>query len=178
MILSLLKRLGADRSGGAALEFALVAPVMVSLYFGSIELTQAFLAQNKAGHVAAAVGDLVARARSVSTSDLSDYFSIGTEIMEPFPSTGLGIRVSSLTEGASGAPTVSWSRGYGSMAARTVGSAVTIPLALNPGDTVIMSESSYQYNSLLHQYVPQAMTFSQTNYLRPRLSDAVTCSGC
>ena len=121
MTIRLLARFGADRRGGAALEFALIAPVMVTLYFGAVEFSQAFLAQRKADHVASAVGDLVARARTVSTGDLSDYFTIGSQIMAPFPSGGLGIRVTSLTEGASGAPTVSWSRGYGSMAARTVG---------------------------------------------------------
>jgi Flp pilus assembly protein TadG len=178
MTIRLLARFGADRRGGAALEFALIAPVMVTLYFGAVEFSQAFLAQRKADHVASAVGDLVARARTVSTGDLSDYFTIGSQIMAPFPSGGLGIRVTSLTEGASGAPTVSWSRGYGSLAARPAGASVTIPLALDPGQSVIMAESSYQYSSVLHQFVPQLLTFNRSYYLRPRVADSVNCNGC
>jgi Flp pilus assembly protein TadG len=176
--MSLLRRFRADRRGAAAIEFALIAPVMVAIYCGMVEFCQALMAERKAAHVASAVGDLVSRVNTVSTSDLSDIFSIGAEIMQPFPGTGLGMRVTSLTQGASGPPTVSWSRGSGSLAALTSGAPVSIPMALNNGDSVVMAEARYQYNSVLHYLLPSVMTYNEVNYLRPRVSDQVACTGC
>jgi Flp pilus assembly protein TadG len=176
--MSLLRRFRADRRGAAALEFALIAPAMVAFYCGMVEFCQALMAERKAAHVASAVGDLVSRVDTVSTSDLDDIFSIGAQIMQPFPGSGLGMRVTSLSQGASGPPTVSWSRGYGSLSAMTAGASVTIPLTLNSGDSIVMAEARYQYNSVLQYMLPSVMTYNEVNYLRPRVSDQVSCTGC
>ena len=57
-----------DRRGVAAVEFALIAPAMVLLYCGLVELCQAVIAERKANHVASAIGDLVTQAETVSTT--------------------------------------------------------------------------------------------------------------
>ncbi len=176
--MSLLRRFRIDSKGAAALEFAFIAPAMLALYFGMAEFCEALMAQRKAAHVASAVGDLVSRVNQVSTSDLSDIFTIGSEIMQPFPSAGLGMRVTSLVQGASGPPTVVWSRGYGSLAAKTAGTAVTTPMTLTNGQSLVMAESAYQYNSVLHYVMPAVMNWNNVNYLTPRVSDQVTCTGC
>ncbi len=57
----LLKRLLQDRRGVSAIEFALIAPVMITIYFGLIEFSQGYMAERRAGHVASMVADLVAQ---------------------------------------------------------------------------------------------------------------------
>ena len=176
--MSLLRRFGKDRKGVAAVEFALIAPAMILLYCGLVELCQAIIADRKTNHVASAVGDLVSQAETVSSSDLSDIFTIANTIMSPFPTSSLQIRVTSLTANASGTPVVDWSKGYGGFSALTVGQTKTLPMTLASGDSMVMSESKYTYTSVLHYVLPSALSYSEVYYLRPRRSDKVTCTDC
>ena len=176
--MSLLRRFGKDRKGVAAVEFALIAPAMILLYCGLVELCQAIIADRKTNHVASAVGDLVSQAETVSSSDLSDIFTIANTIMSPFPTSSLQIRVTSLTANASGTPVGDWSKGYGGLSALTVGQTKTLPMTLASGDSMVMSESKYTYTSVLHYVLPSALSYSEVYYLRPRRSDKVTCSDC
>ena len=174
----LMRRFAKDSRGVAAIEFALIAPVMILLYCGVAELGQALVADAKTSHVASAVGDLVAQTDTVSTSDLSDIFSIGTTIMSPFPTATLQMRVTSVTANAAGKPLVDWSRGYGGYTTLAPGSAVTVPIAMAAGDSVVMTQSQYQYTSVIQYILPHALTFTDAYYLRPRRSNQVTCPSC
>ena len=51
----LLTRLRGDRRGVSAVEFALIAPVIIVFYFGLAEFCQAFMAQKRMGRTAAAM---------------------------------------------------------------------------------------------------------------------------
>ncbi len=176
--MGLMRSFAKDSRGVAAIEFALIAPVMILLYCGVAELGQALVADAKTSHVASAVGDLVAQTDTVSTNDLSDIFSIGTTIMSPFPTATLQMRVTSVTANAAGKPLVDWSRGYGGYTALAANSAVTVPMALAAGDSLIMTQSQYQYTSVIRYILPHALTYNAAFYLRPRRSDKVTCTGC
>ena len=176
--MNIWRRFGKDRRGVAAVEFALIAPVMVLMYCGLVELCQAMIAERKANHVASAVGDLVAQAEGVTTSELSDIFSIGNTIMAPYATTTLKMRVSSVTADTNNTPKVDWSRGYGGLGALTAGSTVTLPMTLTSGESIVMSEAQYAYTSPMQYILPSALNYSEKFYLRPRRSDKVTCTGC
>lgn len=169
-----LKKLAGDRRGVSAVEFALIAPAMVAAYFGMAEITQALLAERKAAHAASAIGDLVSQSSSVSSSDITDIFSIAATIMQPFTTTTLKMRVSSVTADSAGTPKVDWSSGSG-LTALTAGATVTgIPSGvISAGQSLVMSEVTYSYDSPVDLLVPNAVTFSRKFYLRPRKSDKV-----
>lgn len=173
-MISFLRRLGRDRRGVSAVEFALIAPAMVASYFGMAEITQALLAERKAAHAASAIGDLVSQSSSVSSSDITDIFSIASTIMSPYSTTTLKMRVSSVTADNAGVAKVDWSSGDG-LAALTTGSTVTgIPSGvIAAGQSVVMSEVTYSYDSPVDMMMPNAVTFSRKFYLRPRKSDMV-----
>ena len=175
--MSLFRRFGKDRRGMAAVEFSLIAPVMILIYCGLVELCQALIAERKANHVASAVGDLVTQVETVTPSDLSDIFSIGNTIMSPFPTSTLQMRVTSVTANSSGAAKVDWSYGSG-MTPLGKGATVSLPLTLNAGDSIVMSEAKYQYTSVLRSVLPNALNYNEAFYLRPRRSDQVACTGC
>jgi len=63
-----LKAFGRDQRGLAAVEFALIAPAMILLYCGLVEVCQAIIASRKTDHVASAVADLVTQADAVTVS--------------------------------------------------------------------------------------------------------------
>lgn len=173
----MLRSFRKDQSGLAAVEFALIAPAMILLYCGLVEICQAIIASRKTDHVASAVGDLVTQADTVTASGVNDIFSIGNTIMSPFPTPTLQMRVTDITADANGTPKVVWSRGQG-LSPMAVGQAVSLPVALNAGESMVMSESKYQYTSVLQYVLKNALNYSETYYMRPRRSDNVTCPDC
>lgn len=174
----MLSRLRFDQRGVAAIEFALIAPVAITLYMGFAELTMAMMANRRAAHAASVVGDLVAQSPSIAPSDLTDIFQVGAAIMSPFTAAPLKMRITSVVADSSGTPKMAWSKGSGmtEMPAGTVGGFP--PNLLAAGDSVIQADVSYSYTSPLGMTLPHAITFSNTFYLKPRQSASVTCALC
>jgi Flp pilus assembly protein TadG len=184
--MTLLHRFRRDDRGVSAVEFALIAPFMILLYFGLVELCQALIAERKANHVASSVGDLVAQSESVTKAtgatgptSLPDIYSIGVAIMAPFDTSSLQIRVTSVTSDANGKTLTDWSNTYGGYSpALAKGAAVTLPMTLSAGNSIIMADAKYKYTSPIGYVLPKVQNFSETFYLRPRRSDKVTCADC
>ncbi len=174
--LSALSRFGFDERGVAAVEFALIAPVLIAMYLGLAEVCQAYMAQKRASHVTSQVADIVAQTDVMTRDDIADVFGIGALVLTPFPSAPLTMRVTSITRGADGVARVDWSRGQG-MTGRSGTVAVPAGLIAN-GESIIMSEANYAYRSPLAQLLPGITNFSSTYWLRPRQVDRVGCSDC
>ncbi|MDI1327043.1 MAG: pilus assembly protein [Brevundimonas sp.] len=173
----IISRLTGDERGVSAVEFALIAPVMIAFYFGMAEFCQGYMAQKRMGHVSAMVADLVAQEETVATANLDDIFQIGGLIMKPFSTTPLQQRVSSVTQTA-GVVKVTWSRGQG-VAGRAVDEVIVLPAGLiSDGESIIVSEATYDYDSPVDYLMPAVTRFSHIYYLRPRTVDNVVCSDC
>ena len=173
--LAFLKAARGDERGGAAIEFALIAPVAILLYCGFAELTMAMMAERRAAHTASVVADLVSQTPSVTAAQMTDIFNVADSIIYPFASAPLQLRVTSVTADAQSVPRVTWSKGHG-MGGLTGGNAVSgfPPTLLAAGDSVIMADVQYAYTSPLHMTLPNALTFKDTFYLKPRQSASVT----
>lgn len=163
-----LRRLMRDQRGVSAVEFALLAPVMIGLYFGMTEFSQGFMAQKRMNHVAAVVGDLVGQSTALTTSDLDGIMDVGDLIMAPYPVQTLRLRVSSVIR-QNNAYTVQWSRG-----SNWSGSAApTVPDGLiSNGQTVIVSEARYTYVSAMN--LADGVNLSHTAYNLPRDQAPIT----
>jgi Flp pilus assembly protein TadG len=171
----MLRRAGSDQRGAAAIECALLAPVAILLACGFAERTMAMMAERRAAHAASVVADLVSQSDRVTSAQMADIFTIGDAILNPFPAAPLKLRVSSITADANGVPRVTWSQGHGlgALAGGTQVSGFPSTL-LAAGDSVIQADVQYAYVSPLQMTLPNALTFSDTFYLRPRRSASVT----
>jgi Flp pilus assembly protein TadG len=172
--------LARDSRGVAAVEFALLLPILALLYFGIVELTQGAMTQQRASHVASTIGDLVSQSSSVTSDQVVDIFNVGDTVMYPYPTTTLKMRVSSLSADAKGVVTVAWSKGVGGLSKLAAGSSVSgLPTnVIGPNESVVMAESQYTYTSVFGQVMPSPVVFSQKYYLHPRVSNAVACGDC
>ncbi len=175
---SSLSRFGVDDRGVAAVEFAMIAPVLIVLYMGLAEMCQAYMAQKRAAHVTSQIADIVAQTDVVTKENIADVFAISSIVLKPFPTATLGTRVTAITRGNDGIARVIWSVGQGNGMAKRSG-IVPVPngLIVN-GESIIMSETSYAYQSQLAKLLPTPKVFSSTYYLRPRLVDQIGCSDC
>lgn len=181
LIPGVVRRFGRDRRGVAAVEFALIAPVMLLIYFGLVEFCQGYMANRRADHTASIIADLVAQSDETSTQDLAKVFAIGDMIMKPFSSAPLSIRVSSVTMDAKGVPKVDWSQVKGkAISARGKTSVVTDlpPGLIESGESIILGETVFEYTSPFSKAIKTPINFSRSYYLRPRTADRIICSDC
>ncbi len=171
-----ISRFWRDRRGVSAVEFALIAPVLIIFYFGMAEMTQAMLAQRRLSHLAASIGDVVAREQTLTDAGRDDLFSVGNVLMSPFPTSTLRLCLVSIVSDANGKDVVAWSEPSNAPVDCPARDAVLdIPVSVLPaGKSVIMSKASYEYDSVFKFMIPQTLTFRRTYYLRPRLSEQVT----
>ena len=130
-----------DRSGLAAVEFAMVFPIMVVLYFGVVEFSSAIAVDRKATQVARTLSDLTSQSISVGDADIKNFGEAAKAIMTPYPPSPL---VSSITEvyidSVSGIARVQWSKGLTIGVTGDVSIAATAPH--NPGDVVTLPTTS------------------------------------
>lgn len=175
-----------NQDGVAAVEFALLLPLFLVLYIGVIEFTQAFMVQRRASHSASMMADIVAQAGTVTPAQLSDFFAVGGLIMVPYSSEPLEGTVTSLILNDKGEARVDWS--YGSKATPLkYNTVVPVPAGIleKEGDSVILAETVYKYNSPFDisvpgfgDYLSGITTFKRQFYLRPREVASVSCTSC
>lgn len=167
-------RMMRDCTGLAAVEFALIVPLLLLFYLGSVEATNMLTANRRVTAAAYTAADLAAQAASISNADMADIFSATSTIISPFPTGPLSVRITSVVANASNSPRVAWSDGF-QTTPRAVGSVVTLPAGLvTPGTSVIMTEVVYGYGSPVSSVVTDTVTFTETAYLKPRRAVAVT----
>jgi Flp pilus assembly protein TadG len=164
----MLKRFTKNRSGSAAVEFAFIAPVMLLLYYGMAELTQAMMADRRAAHVASTIGDLVAQNSRMTPAAMTDVFKVGKAIIAPFATAPLSMRITSVKADAGGNPNVVWSEASGPAFSPLTGTVVLPVGLLAANESVIMTESRYVYTSAVQQTVAAPLTLGQKYYLKPR----------
>jgi Flp pilus assembly protein TadG len=175
-----LKSLLGDTRGIAAVEFALLAPVLILFYFGIVEFCQGFMALKRTGHAASMVADLVSRTDTITKTQAEQILDIGHVIMTPFPASNMKQRVSSVTRIDANNYRVDWSVGVGSgMTSKlTVADAKMPSDLLAAGESAIVSEAIYDYESPIGKLLPAPTRFARMAYLRPRTVDIIPCSNC
>ncbi|MEM1086177.1 MAG: TadE/TadG family type IV pilus assembly protein [Pseudomonadota bacterium] len=161
-----------SKGGVSAVEFALIAPLMLLMYAGCVELSLMMQLDRKVTTSTATLGDLTARATLVTNDDLDDIFEATRMIFQPNDITAARMRVSSLRED-DGNIVVDWSDAC-NMTAYTPNQSITVPNNLVPEDgSVIMAEIEYDYVSKVGGLFTNMQTLTDRFYLRPRRVDLV-----
>ncbi|MDO8839165.1 MAG: pilus assembly protein [Parvibaculum sp.] len=167
-LISPLHRFIHDYKGLAAVEFALILPLMIAFYFGGVEMTNMLVANRRVTAVAYTAADLTAQSAALNNSDIADIFAASATILQPFSTAPLKVRISNIVADAQNVAKVAWSDGF-QISPRAVGSTVTLPAGLTtPGSSVVFVETTYGYTSPVGEMVAGTVNFSETAYLKPR----------
>lgn len=171
-----LRQLGREHAGAAAVEFALILPVLILVALGAVEISLYALMTLKVQHAADTVADLIAREPDLSATILSGDLDALRYMLAPY--TNLADRVAIVTCAGvrgGGAARVLWQkRGAGSLgsasAVGAVGGTASLPasLTVRDGETVIVAELFFRYHRSLLGLMPDA-TLRRVAYYRPRL---------
>jgi Flp pilus assembly protein TadG len=163
-----------DNRGMSAVEFAMLLPVMLTLYLGGVELSQGISIDRKVTITARTVADLVAQATSVSTAanaNASTALEAASAVLAPYPVGAAKIIVSVVDIDANGNAKVRWSSAKNT-SARATGSSITVPDALKvPKTTLVWGEATYKYQPSIGYVVTGAMDLSDQIFMRPRLDN-------
>jgi Flp pilus assembly protein TadG len=177
-----------DERGIAALEFAMISPLFIALFFGTVEVSQAVAIDRKSTLLARTLADLVSQYSNVADSDMNNIFLAGTAVMTPYAAgtTQLKSIVTAVNVSAAGIATVAWSdTKYGNdsstsstkFADYTLNQVVTLPTALAvPNTQLIWSQVTYTYTSPVSHFIIGNKLLKEQNYVRPRQTSTVTRS--
>jgi Flp pilus assembly protein TadG len=185
----------AARGGVAAIEFAFIAPILLSLYFVTMEVSQAIEVNKKVGRVGSMVADLLTQQQSINKAEVDAILKIGESIMQPYNRSKSKITITAIQITDENSPKVKvvWSRkldngAYGQAAAPN--STTTVPDKLKIRDTfLIRVESDLSYKPVITWAADQkkvlglaaafdGISMGERYYLRPRMSETVPCSDC
>src|SRR4249919_1190507 len=140
-----IARFSHDPRGVSAVEFALLLPLMITLYLGAVEISQGVGIDRKVTLTSRTVGDLASQVSSISNSDMTNLLNAASAVVVPYDLSKLKVTVSEVTIDGNGAAKIVWSDTL-NRTKRTVGSTVTLPTALAVANTsLIWSEASYDY---------------------------------
>jgi Flp pilus assembly protein TadG len=180
----MLGRLGRDTRGVAAVEFAMIVPIMFFLLVGAVEFSQALTVDRRVTQAASSTADLIARAPSqgMSVTQVDNELKIIEQLIEPYELTRLTVNIISVRANAvNGNPNavtyvVDWSRDNrgGTPYARNA-SYNDIPAGLLvAGESVIVAEAKYNYTPLIFNYfIESAFDLDEKFYLKPRNASCV-----
>jgi Flp pilus assembly protein TadG len=169
-----LRRFPHAKSGVAALEFALIAPMMIFLLLGTVELIDALGADRRAENVAASISDVVSRDTAISNAEVTGLWSAINVLMFPDTAATMDVRVTSVMISSATAANVTWSEVHNNFTQLAVNAPVTLPAAMMvPGTSVIMTEVVEHYTPPLNILYTGTFPILHTAYRRSRLVDPI-----
>jgi Flp pilus assembly protein TadG len=170
----LVARFAQDKRGVSAVEFAMLLPLMITLYRGSVEVSQGIGIDRKVTLTTRTVADLASQVSSINNADMTNMLNASAAVIAPYDTSKLKVTVSAVMIDSSGVAKVAWSDTLNGTK-RAVGSTVTLPTALNVANTtLIWSEVAYSYKPTIGYVITGTLNLADQIYMRPRLSDTVT----
>jgi len=156
-----------DEDGIAAIEFAIIAPIMIGMYFGLAEIASAISVDRLISHGTNVAGDMATQQPEIRDVDIEEVVSAASNVsmdIESFilPAAGEApesrgrIRVNNTGSG------------FTNFDATTLDTKI-----LNERSGVVVTRTAYKYTPLQLRYLNTDITLSETFLLKPRRSDAV-----
>ncbi len=171
---ALLRRWRLDRSGIGAVEFALLLPLMLLLYFGAYEVGEAVTINRKVTHIASTLGDLIAQSKTITGAEVQNILDAGEAIISPYPDTTLTLSIAQIAVDARGDAKVEWAVARNTTPL-VANAPIVLPTAMSqPSSWLIRVEVHYRHAPTVGYVLTGSFDFSDQFMLRPRLSDKVT----
>ena len=173
-----LSRWRNDERGTAAVEFALVLPVLLILYLGGFEISKAVATYRKVTDTTVELANVASQYTTMSAGDVATVMSASAQIMAPYSTAPLTIVLSEVTTDASNHPTVTWSQPYNGATPLAVGSAVNMPAGLaSPSNNYLLVQTTYQYTPTVGSAYVHPIALSDEIYMIPRDSPSIPYTG-
>ncbi len=185
-MLNRLRKLRQDIGGVAAIEFALMLPVLLALMIGSLEVTFKIWSTQKAEKLSVTLSDVIAQSTSVLNDDLVALTGAVDKIMDPFPfgdDEGRIVISSIYVQQNETVAKVNWQCFFPTEGALNVTSKFGVKDAnavlpagftLAPRDNVIVTEVYYNYHPIAPGFMFDKSVVYRRALFKPRLGTLIT----
>ncbi len=169
--------------GGIAIEeFALLLPVLMTLFYGTVEVSRYILITQKVEKLAHTIADVTSQEQTATKTTLDQVLAASGNIMDPYTMTTNGtVFITSLYKAPSANPTVSWRyQGGGTYSASsklgTVGNTPSMPAGFTFDDreNVIAAEVYFQFSPLISSQFFGTTTIYRAAFYKPRFGALLT----
>ena len=184
-MLNRLRKLRRNNRGVAAIEFALLLPLLISLMIGCLEVTFKIWSTQKVEKLSVTLADVIAQSQEVTTSDLGSLVGAVDKIMEPFPFGADGaVIISSVylpppeEDEDVGEPTVNWQRKFppsgGLVVESKIGDAgddANMPddFVMYERENCIVAEVFFRYTPIVPGFLFDEAIVYRRAFFKPRL---------
>lgn len=162
-----------SRKGVAAVEFGLIAPVMVVMLLGVVEAGRLLHANLRLSNATSNFADIAARGKSAKGAEIESLLN-AFPLMLGGAGNNYHVTISGVIWEVDGeAPVVAWQRGGGGLDASDiiglVGDIATVPegMVVEGEDAILVVETEYFHEPLLPVF-GSGMTLRSEAYARPR----------
>ena len=160
------------RSGLAAMEFALVSPLLILIFFGVVESADALARSRQVTLAVNTLVDLASQETKLQTADIDDLFD-GIEQIIDDEDAPISIRLVSVINDPDGEPIVHWSRNNeGGEPYQKGAEYENLPTSalIDPGSSILVAEITYAYTSKVSKLVIPSVNFEESATRWPRRS--------
>lgn len=175
-------RMRTDERGVAAVEFAFIAPLLIVLFVGTIELSAAVATNRKLSRLSSTLSDLVTQSQSLTSTDVDNIMNVSAKVMYPYPATGVKMTLTGITI-ASGTAKVDWSKARNATALAK-NTNYTVPAKIKKDGTYLVAAKvsvdyvpSFGWPSITGfklNFTRTAIPMEEEIFLRPRIGNGVT----
>ncbi len=167
-----------DRRGVAAIEFAMLMPVLLLMYLGGFETSEAVSTYRKVADTTVELANVAAQYTTMSSADVSTVMNASSQIMTPCSTSNLSIVLSEITIDANNNATVTWSQTYNGGAGLTPGSNFSMPSGMSTASTsFILVQTKYLYVPSIGTQFISSIPMSDQIFMLPRQSGSISYTG-
>lgn len=171
MIYNLIRRWKNDEDGMAAVEAAMIFPVMLAMFLGVFDLGNAILANQKTIRASQVIADLIARENIVADADINEAVEAGRLAFEPLDNSSFGVDIISMRFDENADSEIVWRETVNMTGVADPFSAVE---ALETADEgVVMVSVHYEYEPRFAGFLVSAIDMNEVAFSRGRSTPVV-----
>ena len=178
-----MQRFALAQHGIAMVELALALPLLMTLFYGTVEVTRYVLITQKVEKLAHSVADMTAQSATASAASLNQVMAAASDIMSPYTVGSNGRIIISSLYRAPGTvdPKINWRyEGGGTLIAASalglVAATPTMPSAFtfDERENIISAEVYYRFSPLISSQFFGTTTIYRVAFYKPRFGALLT----
>jgi Flp pilus assembly protein TadG len=173
---TLHRRFMASKRGVAAVEFAIMLPILVTLFLASVDAARAIAIYTKVRAATYTLDAITNQYTTIQSTDMSQILGATAVVLQPYSSSSVTVVLSQIKVSSATSAKVNWSATLNGTAL-TQNSSITVPtnFASCPSYPcyLVYGQVSYTYTPLFMYFTKAAFTLSDSLYATPRVSQCI-----